>query len=198
MIRARGAIGSGLAVLLLIGCATHPPAPPPGAVAAPWDRRLLELQQANRWQLDGRTAVAYGTQGWQASLDWRQHDDTSQVHLAGPFGAGAVSLVLTPAGVSVNGAPPSADQSQALDERLGFALPLPELRYWLLGVPAPAEHFDLTRNETDRARELTQSGWSIRYDRYMPVAGDWLPALVRLERSDVRVKVAVDHWDLAK
>ena len=106
-----------------------------------------------------------GTQGWQASLDWRQRGESSEVHLAGPFGAGAVVLKATPEGLSLNGAPPSADVAAQLQDRLGFELPLDNLRFWLLGIPDPNSAFELTRNAQDRALQLTQAGWSIEYDR---------------------------------
>jgi outer membrane lipoprotein LolB len=195
MCAARPGLGLLAACLVLVGCATHRAAP---LAPLPWEERAAMLQHASEWQLDGRTAVALNQQGWQASLDWRQHGDTGEVHLAGPLGVGAVALTLTPGGVSVNGAPPSEAQSEQLDERLGFSLPLAELRYWLLGVPAPEETFDLKRNADDRAAALTQAGWSIDYDRYSEVAGDWLPALLHLTRAGVRVKVAVDHWELKR
>src|ERR1700691_3800377 len=103
----RRLIGCIACAAVLAGCATTRPAT--GAAApAPWEQRLANLQQASTWQLQGRAAVALGKQGWQASLDWRQHADASEVHLAGPFGAGALVLALTSAGLSLNGAPPSA------------------------------------------------------------------------------------------
>ena len=95
-----------------------------------------------------------GQQGWQASLDWRQRGEASEVHLAGPFGIGALTLEVTPAGLSLNGAPPSDAVVAQLQERLGFELPLDNLRYWLLGVPDPSSAFELTRNEQDRALHL--------------------------------------------
>jgi outer membrane lipoprotein LolB len=82
-----------------------------------------------------------------------------------------------------------------LQERLGFELPLNNLRYWLLGVPDPGSSFDLTRNDQDRAAHLTQAGWTLTYDKYMLVSGDWLPARMVLVRDAVRVRIAVDHWD---
>ena len=82
-----------------------------------------------------------------------------------------------------------------LQERLGFELPLDNLRYWLLGVPDPGSAFDLTRNGQDRAAQLTQAGWTLTYDKYMAVSGDWLPARMVLVRDAVRVRIAVDHWD---
>jgi outer membrane lipoprotein LolB len=153
-----------------------------------------DLQKAVAWQLDGRAAVAVGTQGWQATLNWQQHGESSEVHLAGPFGVGALVLKRSPDGLSLNGAPPSDAVLAQLQERLGFDLPLDHLRFWLLGVPDPAAAFDLKRNSQDRASQLTQDDWIIEYDRYMPVAGDVLPAHLVLSREGVRVRIAVDRW----
>jgi outer membrane biogenesis lipoprotein LolB len=54
----------------------------------------------------------------------------------------------------------------------------------------------LTRNEQDRAQHLSQSGWSVDYDRYMAAGSDVLPAHIVLTRGDVRVRLVVDHWDM--
>jgi outer membrane lipoprotein LolB len=153
------------------------------------------LQQAADWQLDGRAAVAFGTQGWQATLNWREAGAFAEVHLAGPFGVGALVLKQGPDGVSLNGAPPSDAVMSQIQDRLGFELPLQNLRYWLLGVPDPRAEFDLSRNDQDRAKSIMQAGWHIVYDRYMPVEGDLLPARVVLNRDDVRVRVVIDHWN---
>lgn len=177
---------------MLAACVTSraPPAPP----ATSWELRVGDLQKAVAWQLDGRAAVAVGTQGWQATLNWQQRGESSEVHLAGPFGVGALVLKRSPDGLSLNGAPPSDAVLAQLQERLGFELPLDHLRFWLLGVPDPAAAFDLKRNTQDRASQLAQDAWSIEYDRYMPVAGDVLPAHLVLNREGVRVRIAVDRW----
>jgi outer membrane lipoprotein LolB len=190
----RRLIGFAACCAVLAGCAATRPAIAP----APWEQRLSELQHASDWQLDGRAAVSLGTQGWQASLDWRQRGEASEVHLAGPFGAGALVLKATPAGISLNGEPPSEAVAAQLRERLGFELPLDSLRFWLQGIPDPATAFELTRNEQDRALHLTQAGWSIEYDRYMPNHGDLLPARLVLRRADARVRIAVDRWEWLK
>ena len=150
--------------------------PQPATAAAPWDQRIEQLKDARDWQLGGRAAVALGQQGWQASLDWRQRGADSDIHLAGPLGVGALEIKVTPAGLSLNGAPPSDAMIGQLQERLGFELPLDNLRYWLLGIPDPGMTFELTRNPQDRAQHLSQAGWTIDYDRYLPANGDLLPA----------------------
>jgi outer membrane lipoprotein LolB len=168
----------------------------PQRPADEWSMRLQILQHANAWALQGRAAAAAGSQGWQASLDWRQRAEFSELHLSGPLGIGAQVIAQTPNGLSINGASPSEQALKQLQDRLGFELPLDDLRYWLLGVPAPNQAFDLTRNALDRAQHLVQDGWSIDYDRYMAASGDVLPAHIVLARDDVRVRVVVDHWDM--
>src|SRR5450631_247687 len=155
----------------------------PVSAAAGWEQRVIDLQGLSSWQLDGRAAVAVGTQGWQATLNWRQRGDTGEVHLSGPLGVGALMLKRTPEGLSLNGAPPSDAVVAQMQERLGFTLPIDQLRFWLLGGPHPGAPFEVKRNEQERASQLIQGEWTIDYDRYMPVDGDLLPAHLVLNRE---------------
>jgi outer membrane lipoprotein LolB len=178
----------------LAACATvrRPPQQP----SVKWEQRVNELQHAAGWQLDGRAAVALGSQGWQATLNWRQSGMFAEVHLSGPFGIGALVLKQAPDGLSLNGAVPSDAVQAQVQEKLGFEPPLENLHYWLLGVPNPAYGFEVSRNDQDRAKTLTQAGWSVSYERYMPVAADLLPSRLVVSRADVRVRIIIDHWDL--
>ena len=142
--------------------------------------------------------MAAGTQGWQASLNWRESGAWAEVHLSGPFGIGSLVLKRGPDGLSLNGAPPSDAVLAQLQERLGVELPIDHLRYWLLGVPDPSAAFELKRNDQDRASLLTQDDWTLDYDRYIPVDGDLLPAHLVLHRANVRVRIVVDRWELQR
>jgi outer membrane lipoprotein LolB len=177
---------------VLSACVTTRRAPAP--LNEGWERRAAALQTLDSWQLDGRAAVAIGTQGWQASLNWRQRGAEAEVHLSGPLGVGALVLKRTPDGLSLNGAPPSDAVLAQLQERLGFDLPIDHLRFWLLGVPDPQSPFELTRNDQDRALRLSQDDWVIDYDRYLKVDGDVLPGHFSMSREGVRVRIAVDRW----
>jgi outer membrane lipoprotein LolB len=181
-----------LCLFVMAGCVTTRPV----TSARDWNARLQELQTASVWQMNGRAAVAVGTQGWQATLDWRERRDSAELHLAGPLGIGAQVITQTAAGLSINGAPSSAATVAQLQDRLGFELPIDHLKYWLLGVPDPHAEFELTRNDQDRAQHLSQAGWSIDYDRYQPASGDVLPGRVVLTRDDVRVRIVADRWTL--
>ncbi len=204
MFKVDGVRRAGVAVAVVCfwlgACTTVRPLAPAAALASvplAWESRLAMLQGLSAWDLSGRTAVAVGSQGWQASLNWRQRGANTEARLAGPLGVGATVLRLGDAGLSVNGGPPGAsDAVLELQQRLGFDLPLVPLRYWLLGVPDPSMPFELVRNDQDRAQTLTQAGWTMSYDHYLASKGDWLPGHVVLNRDDVRVRIVIDHWDL--
>jgi outer membrane lipoprotein LolB len=181
-----------LAAGVLASCAAI--RPPPSTVAA-WPARVRQLQRADDWDLQGRAAVAIGARGWQASVDWRQHGADTVVHLAGPLGVGASVLRLGPDGLSVNDAPPSQDAVDAMQRRIGFDLPIANLRFWLLGVPDPGLGYSLTMNGQDRAERLIQAGWTVVFERYRPTAADRLPDRLVLSREGVRVRIVVDRWD---
>ena len=78
-----------LCCALLAACVSTRRVPAPAE--ATWEQRVFALQRLESWTLDGRAAVAVGTQGWQATLNWRQNRDSAEVHLSGPLGVGAMS-----------------------------------------------------------------------------------------------------------
>lgn len=187
------------ALLLLHACRTLPVAPPPANPE--WGARRAQLQSLTHYAFSGRVAVAAAGNGFNASLHWSQDGARSQVALEGPLGIGAVQLVAegdTLQMLSARGEPLAAQAARReLSARLGFELPLASLRYWLLGIPDPAQP---AQEELDGAQQrlnsLTQQGWHVAYAAYTAVAGAPLPARVTLERDTVRVRVIIDAWQL--
>ena len=108
--------------------------------------------------------------------------------------SGLVLLAATCIALIASNSPIAAAYHGFWQTRLGFDLPLHDLRYWLLGVPDPGSQFELARDDQDRAQQLMQAGWTVAYERYMAVGGDWLPARLVLTCPGVRVRVVVDRW----
>ena len=103
-----------------------------------------------------------GKQGWQASLDWRQRGETSEVHLAGPFGVGAIVLELVARGAF--GERRAAERGTvrgAARSGWGSSCPSTSCATGCSAFPTPAATFELTRNAQDRALESAQAGWNI-------------------------------------
>ena len=183
--------------LILAGCVS---APRPAAVpAVPWSQQRLRLQGLDPFEMSGRVAVAAGSEGFTAHLSWEQHGPRSTLELNGPLGIGAMRVVAEGERLNVEtskGEKLASDEARTeLADKLGFDPPLASLRYWVLGVPDPAQPSIETVGADQRLAELEQDGWQIVYASYMSAGGaTWLPQRLTLLRGDVRVRLIVDHW----
>jgi outer membrane lipoprotein LolB len=186
-----------LAALLVAGCAAAPsiPVPAPGAPEA----RREALQARESWSLAGRVAVAAAGEGATASLDWRQAGGSSELALRGPFGARAITVTVNGRDISLSdgeGRLDGADAHVYLEGQLGADLPVSQLRYWVLGVPAPEAPYQETLGPDGLPVRLVQQGWVIDFERFRPVDGLWLPSRITAEAGTTRVRLAVSRWEL--
>lgn len=186
-----------MVLLLGAGCATLPPAGESGG----WPARRSGLQSLLDWTLNGRVAVATGSEGFSGGLAWRQHGAQAEIELRGPMGGTALAIRVDGAELSVtdaSGESVAGDAArQLVANEIGTALPVLELRYWLVGVPAPGLPYREITGSDGRLAGLEQAGWQVRYQRYDAV-GEWvLPARMEIESGDVRLRVVVSNWRLA-
>jgi outer membrane lipoprotein LolB len=189
------------AVLVIAGLAACRTAPPLQPAAESWRARRPQLQAQAHFALHGRVAVAAGTEGFNANIRWVQDGSHSEVTLEGPLGVGGAQIsasgeelrLVTSRGEAVE----NEAAHEALTQRLGFDPPLASLRYWVLGVPDPAEPAtEAVDADRGRLSSLTQGGWHIDYGAYTSANGEPLPARLTLERDAVRVRLLVDGWQL--
>jgi outer membrane lipoprotein LolB len=196
----RVALGAGLVALgLLAGCRTAPPATIVGPGAdAPWPEQRAALEKLERYSLNGRVAVAANGQGFSASLRYQQLPRSSNLALDGPLGIGGLRVVLEGEDLEIatsRGEKLDGDAARAeLERRLGVALPLAELRWWLLGIPAPG---DATVNQdggTGEIHDFIQSGWRVSINSRAAGLGFSLPQRITAERDGARLKLLVERW----
>jgi outer membrane lipoprotein LolB len=193
-------LGAAVAALgLLAGCATAPPAVIVGPGAdAPWPEQRAALEKLDRYGLNGRVAVAANGQGFSAGMRYSQLPRGSSLALDGPLGIGGIRVelegqdieVATSRGETLDGEAARAE----LERRLGFALPLAELRWWLLGIPAPGEASLDQDGGNGEIRGFSQSGWRVSINARAPGLGFALPQRLTAEREGTRLKLLVERW----
>jgi outer membrane lipoprotein LolB len=200
---ARAGLAVALAALGLAACASlPPPAPtlPQDSATADWPLRRAQLQRDDSFTLKGRLAVAAGEEGFSAGLRWRQRGGEGLIELDGPFGVGGLRLQLRGEAIELTtsrGERLDGDAARGeLERRLGFALPLESLRYWVRGVPDPAtgaqERLDPA---APRLAGLAQDGWAVEYPVYLddPAAGV-LPRRLSAVRAGTRLRLVIETW----
>jgi len=185
------------ALLLVSGCASLPEPAPAGDSGA----ARSQLQSLGQWTLDGRVAVAAGGEGFSGGLTWNQSGSRAQIELRGPVGGRSLAIQVDGEEFSVTdreGETYDGDRARALvAERIGSELPIAQLRYWLVGAPAPGSPFTETQGADARLATLEQAGWSVRYDRYRTAGALVLPAKLDITKGALRLRVAVADWRLA-
>jgi outer membrane lipoprotein LolB len=184
------------ALLLASGCATLPEP----AATGDWDARRAALQALDRWTLNGRMAVAAGSEGFSGGFNWRQDGDRAEIELRGPMGGTAMSIRVDGGRVAI-----TDDEGQVIDgeaaqnriaEDIGTTLPITEMRYWLMGAPAPGPSYRETLGSDHRIAKLDQAGWQVRYLRYESIGPQVLPARMEITTEGLRLRVAVADWRL--
>jgi outer membrane lipoprotein LolB len=156
------------------------------------------LQSAERWRFEGRFAISGVESGGSGGIRWTQKDARSDVAVFGPLGAGGFEIALEGDELRVKTSRGEALDGEAarrlIEDRLGAALPLDAMRYWLLGIAAPGSEANETLGDNQRLAALTQQGWDVRFAEYQTVAGDLLPARVDAVHAGVKVKLRISRW----
>lgn len=183
-------------LLLLSGCASLRPVPA-GNADALWQQHRAQLEQIDRFSLQAR--IASGSLGMKADLHWQQFAEGDfDLRVAGPFGAGALGIRGDARRVEVRsreGSSFTTEPEQWLKARLGWTLPIGELRYWALGLPAPGAAARLTLDAEGRLAALEQDGWQLQYEEYQAIEGRVLPRRFQLINEDATIRVIADRWD---
>jgi outer membrane lipoprotein LolB len=182
-----------IAVLLAVaGCTTTAP-----RVAEP----ITSLEVLERWQANGRIAVAGSQGGGSGRFEWQQAQSESDIVIRGPIGTGSLRMSLDashPERMKLQLSDGRELESQAaweeLEARLGAPVPAANLRYWLLGLPAPSAHEWLERGE--HTATLLQDGWRIEFLEYTEVRGQRAPSRIKATHGPARIRLVVDRWRL--
>jgi outer membrane lipoprotein LolB len=187
------------ALLLAAGCRTVPPGAPVGPGAdAPWPEQRSALEKLDRYLLNGRVAVAAQGQGFSASLRYQQLARHTTLALDGPLGIGGLRVEIDGENVEIATSRGEKLDGQAardeLERRLGFQLPLTELRWWLLGIPAPGEA-SVNQTGSGEIQDFTQNGWHVSINTRAAGLGFSLPQRMTAEREGARLKLFVQSWE---
>ncbi len=159
--------------------------------------RPVELATLSQWRATGRMAVAADGSGGSGSFDWQQQGNQTRIQIQGPLGVGGMKLFIEDDAVQLEASDGRRLESQAawteLEARLGAPVPARNLRYWMLGLPAPGP---AQWRSQSVPRTLEQDGWVIVYDRSIEQAGAQLPTRLTATSGTSRVRLVIDQWVL--
>lgn len=158
-------------------------------------KRIYDL---DAWRLEGRIGVQTPKDAWHANLFWEHDHHQDRLRISGPFSQGVVSIILQGDLIYINEGngvvESSRDPDVMLQERLGFAVPLANLRYWVMGVPSPATAYLPEHDAVGSVRGFSQSGWRLSFERFVNVRDLVLPQKMMIQGNEVKLKLIADEW----
>jgi outer membrane lipoprotein LolB len=202
----RWAALASLSAAFVSGCVTVPPRKP----VVPADAGMLAEQAAREhalggrqdWSLSGRLGISNSSDSrgnGSGSLSWDQHGDGYVFTVNGGFGydyrltGDAQGAVLEGVGKQ----PIRGRDAEALMLRAaGWAVPLSELRAWVLGLRANGSSAQLTFGADRLPAVLEQDGWRVEYRRWDTTHAQPLPSFVIASKPPYMVKLSIHAWTL--
>ena len=172
-------VPTALVALAMAGCAQLPVEP-----------------ETSGFAVAGKLSVVEHGQAYSARFRWRQASERYDIVLWGPLGQGGTRLRGDAHHLEIvgrNGKPILAGNPESvMRQRLGWALPLAVLPWWLSGRPAPdAAVQDAQTDRDGRFTAFHQLGWQVRYDRFETTGTPPPPSRITAERPGYRIRIAI-------
>lgn len=161
------------------------------------------LPALEHWQAEGKLGLTMGADSQSASFTWHQQGRRFAIHIFGPFGHGSTHLSRDAEGRVTLANPElgthrAASAEALMTEVLGWQVPVSAMQYWIKGMPAPQEPFDMITGNDGLPAQLLQAGWQVRFTRYQSVGRWQLPERVVATRDDLRLVVVVKQWQIGR
>ncbi len=159
---------------------------------------LLPSHVAVDFELEGRAAVRYGSEGGSTRIIWRHGFNTDDVQINGPLGQGIARISRNDTLVVLRTAEGqefrAADAESLTESVLGWRLPLTGLADWVRGRPVANRPSRVERDAQGRVSEIFQDEWQINY----PAWNESIPARITLfregEKGRIELRLVIDRW----
>jgi len=186
-----------LALLALAACAPMRVRETPAALAAQ-DAREAKLAPLAHWMLTAHIGVSNGRDGGSGDLSWEQNGDAFRFTVRAPVTGKTWTLSGDAGHAVLEGVDPQPDSDtdaqRLLHDRLGWDVPLADLRAWVRGLRAPGSRANVQYDEHNLPAVIEQDGWKVEYRDWFVDRNPAMPRKVFASRADARVRMVVESW----
>ncbi|KXF79850.1 lipoprotein insertase outer membrane protein LolB [Enterovibrio coralii] len=188
-----------LSLFGLSACTTTPPPAP----TTQWDAQKAALSNIKDFTVKGKVAFISPEQRVSANFIWQQEGDTLSLRLTNFLGATLLKLDATPERavlVDNDGKRYVGGNADLLLRSLtGVALPVEDMMYWIKGLPAADNDYQLGADNrlatlSENALDSNQPGWQLDYTGYDANTDSLLPSKIKMTQNDQKVNLVISQW----
>lgn len=189
-----------LFLLCIAGCATVTQ-PGSGEHYLSWPVRQKQLNNLKNWNLQSAIGIKNLNQCTAVHVHWQQFEPNYTLDITSQFNIGGVKIVGDSTGVTLWRSATNKIRAQTPEElmyhELGWSLPIDNLRYWILGLPAPKLAYTSQFDVNNHLIYLQQQGWKISYSNFISINKIDLPTSILISNSRIQVKMVIKKWEVA-
>ena len=180
--------------LLFCACATLP-APTSQLHYMSWQQRQQQLQTIQNFNISGTMSLAYAGQNSIMHFSWQQSPDNFTINLSSLIGIGGIKITGNKQQVTLWKSATekvTAKTPEALmQSQLGWSMPIHDVRYWVIGLPAPDSPYKAKFDRYNHLSVLKQRGWVIQYIDWQVVNNVDLPRTILLTGPQLQAKITL-------
>lgn len=163
-----------------------------------WETRRAVLESVAHWEFRGRIGVSAGDEGFNGKLHWWQDGEKFRATVSGPLGMGTIRIAgdgeLVRLTDKTGEVTELQDAELELQQRYGWTIPLLSLRFWALGIPAPANVAILEFSKDGLLGRFEQGGWVVTIGQYSDGGGQPMPRRITAVNAEAKVRLVIDRW----
>ena len=192
------------------------PVAPENPAQALYKQRQSIIRSIDAWAFKGRAAVQRGSEGWSATLHWRQQGNSFRLRIIAPLGRGTYEILRADDQVSLIDADNNIYTATSPDElfakAIGWRLPISNIEFWIRGLLGPNESpSQLNLGADGLVKDFALHGWRVSILGYQPVSFPALstsankgtstdqlamPKKLFMNFDDTKVRVVINTWEL--
>ena len=178
--------------IVITGCAS---------ISSSQRQQVSQLTAPESWRVFGKASVSSSESAQIFNYFWQYQSGYERLELNANNAGRILSYERKQqrSKLSITGREPIFDTEPdaALQEQLGWELPIAQLRYWLVGKAHPEANIAAVEfDDQGRLLRLEQHGWELSYRGYYAAQSHYLPRLINLSKGGLKVRIFVNNWQL--
>ncbi len=174
-------------ITFLIGCVHLKPQPIFKYIS--WQERQAKIKKNKSWIISGTLSITHNKKRDTASFIWQQNQDNYTINISGPLNLSSAKITGTAGQVEF-----CQSGKTCLREpfsQFGLRLPISNVRYWVLALPAPAKTEATEFDQYGHLITLWQHGWIINYSDFQFINNVDLPGIITLQNNKFFIKLKI-------
>jgi len=186
-----------LLAILVSSCAINENLPSSNKINQ--EHRFSQLQNLNRWQLEGKVGYRDSKKGGSAWITWHQQGNNFEINLSGPFGTRSTTIKGDQDTIKLQDEKyqlsTANDSSVYVKKSYQLDFPIEHLRFWIKGLPSlTTDEIIYNYNDDGTLDTLKQSGWTLEFLDYQNIKEFRLPNKIKGEKDAYKFTLRIKKW----